>query len=90
MRHIHTKLDTSVENAIRPSQPAAKNWLFVGHPDAGDRVAVIYSLVVSCQRHRHNRHDYPRRAHPFAGHITENELRPLLSAQRRPLASMAS
>jgi hypothetical protein len=25
--------------------------LFIGHPDAGQRSAIIYSLVVSCQRH---------------------------------------
>jgi hypothetical protein len=49
--HSITRLDTNaVENAIRPSKLGAKNWLFVGHPDAGDRPAVIYSLVVSCQR----------------------------------------
>ena len=24
--------------------------MFIGHPDAGDRSAIIYSLVVSCQR----------------------------------------
>jgi len=28
-----------------------KNWLFIGHPDAGQRSAIIYSLVVSCQPH---------------------------------------
>lgn len=28
-----------------------KNRLFIGHPDAGHRSAIIYSLVVSCQRH---------------------------------------
>jgi len=27
-----------------------KNWLFVGHPDAGQRSAIIYSIVVSCRR----------------------------------------
>jgi hypothetical protein len=61
LRHSCTRLDTNaVENAIRPSKLGAKNWLFVGHPDAGDRAAVIYSLVVSCQRHGHNPHDYLR------------------------------
>jgi hypothetical protein len=24
--------------------------LFIGHPDAGDRSAIIYSIIVSCQR----------------------------------------
>jgi hypothetical protein len=40
------------ENAIRPSAVGKKNWLFIGHPDAGWRSAVIYSIVVSCQRRR--------------------------------------
>ncbi|WP_309386198.1 transposase domain-containing protein [Cerasicoccus frondis] len=38
----------------------AKNFLFIGHPDAGQRSAVIYSIVVSCQRHRVNPFDYLR------------------------------
>jgi hypothetical protein len=39
-----------VKNAIRPSAIGKKNWLFIGHPDAGQRSAIIYSIVVSCQR----------------------------------------
>ena len=31
-----------------------KNWLFIGHPDAGQRSAILYSLIVSCQRHGKN------------------------------------
>jgi transposase len=59
LRHSHTRLDTnSVENAIRPSKLGAKNWLFVGHPDAGDRAAVIYSLIVSAQRRGLDPHAY--------------------------------
>jgi transposase len=47
-----TRLDNNlVENAIRPSAIGKKNWLFIGHPEAGQRSAIIYSLVVSCQRH---------------------------------------
>ena len=41
-----------VENAIRPSAIGKKNWLFIGHPDAGQRSAIIYSIVVSCQRRK--------------------------------------
>jgi len=49
--HGCSRLDTNwVENAIRPSALGKKNFLFVGHPDAGQRSAIIYSLVVSCQR----------------------------------------
>jgi transposase len=52
VEHGQTRLDNNlVENAIRPSAIGKKNWLFIGHPDAGQRSAIIYSLVVSCQRH---------------------------------------
>jgi len=51
-QHAVTRLDNNlVENAIRPSAIGKKNWLFIGHPDAGQRSAILYSLVVSCQRH---------------------------------------
>jgi transposase len=39
------------ENAIRPTCVGKKNYLFIGHPDAGWRSATIYSLIVSCRRH---------------------------------------
>ncbi len=52
LRHSQTRIDNNlVENAIRPSALGKKNWLFIGHPDAGQRSAIIYSIVVSCQRH---------------------------------------
>ena len=50
--HGQTRIDNNaIENAIRPSAIGKKNWLFIGHPEAGQRSAIIYSLVVSCQRH---------------------------------------
>lgn len=39
------------ENAIRPTAVGKKNFLFVGHPEAGQRSAVIYSILGSCRRH---------------------------------------
>jgi len=51
LEHGETRLDNNlVENAIRPSAIGKKNWLFVGHPGAGQRSAIIYSIVISCQR----------------------------------------
>ncbi len=47
-----------IENAIRPSAIGKKNWLFVGHPEAGERSAVIYTLLGSCRRHGLNPFDY--------------------------------
>ncbi len=47
-----SRLDNNlVENALRPSCIGKQNWLFIGHPDAGQRSAILYSLIVSCQRH---------------------------------------
>ena len=40
-----------IENAIRPSAVGQKNWLFVGSAEAGDRGAVIYSLLLSARAH---------------------------------------
>ena len=47
-----------IENAIRPSALGKKNWLFVGHPQAGERSAVIYTLLGSCRRRGVNPFDY--------------------------------
>ena len=47
-----------IENAIRPSALGKTNWLFVGHPEAGERSAVIYTLLGSCRRHGINPFDY--------------------------------
>lgn len=42
--------DLGIKNAIRPSCIGKKNWLFIGHPEAGQRSAILYSLIVSCER----------------------------------------
>jgi hypothetical protein len=77
LQHGQTRLDNNlVENAIRPSAIGKKNWLFIGHPDAGQRSAIIYSLVVSCQRHGKDPHAYLR-----------DDLEPLTPAQWAPVPS---
>ena len=51
-QHGRSRLDNNlIENAIRPSALGKKNGLFIGHPEAGQRAAIIYSTGVSCQRH---------------------------------------
>jgi transposase len=47
-----------IENSIRPSALGKRNWLFIGHPEAGERSAVIYTLLGSCRRHGVNPFDY--------------------------------
>jgi hypothetical protein len=39
-----------VENAIRPTAIGKKNWLFVGAAEAGERSAIIYTVIESCRR----------------------------------------
>lgn len=47
-----------VENSIRVPAVGRRRWLFIGHPDAGWRSAVIYSLIVSCRRRGINPQEY--------------------------------
>jgi transposase len=39
-----------VENAIRPTAIGKKNWLFIGDADAGQRSAIVYTIIESCRR----------------------------------------
>jgi transposase len=39
-----------VENAIRPTALGKKNWLFIGDANAGQRSAIIYTIIENCRR----------------------------------------
>lgn len=39
-----------VENAIRPTAIGKKNWLFIGEADAGQRSAILYTVIECCRR----------------------------------------
>ena len=46
----HVNIDQNpIEGNIRPTKLGAKNWLHIGHPKAGWRSAVIYSIVGTCR-----------------------------------------
>jgi transposase len=47
-----------IENSIRPTAVGRRRWLFIGHPDAGWRSAVIYSILVSLRRRGINPLEY--------------------------------
>ena len=47
-----------VENAIRPTALGKKNWLFMGDADAGQRGAILYTLVESCRRRNVDPYSY--------------------------------
>jgi transposase len=79
-----------IENAIRPTAVGRKRWLFIGHPDAGWRSAVIYSILVSCRRRGIDPEDYLtdilRR---LPGHKI-NQIDELLPANWKPPTSTAA
>ena len=51
--HGHTRLDTNLlESKFRPTKIGAKNWMFVGHPEAGHKSAVVYTLLNCCRIHQ--------------------------------------
>jgi transposase len=59
LRDARFQIDNNlVENAIRPTAVGRKRWLFIGHPAAGWRSAVIYSILVSCRRRGIDPEDY--------------------------------
>lgn len=50
--HGHTRLDTNLlESKFRPTKIGAKNWMFIGHPEAGEKSAIIYTLLNCCRIH---------------------------------------
>ena len=55
----HTHLDTNaLERLFRDSAIGKKNWMFVGHPQAGEKSAIIYTLLACCKIHRINPEPY--------------------------------
>lgn len=80
------ELDNNLtENAIRPSAVGKKNWLFIGHPEAGWRSAVIYSIVVSCQRRSIDPWDYLRDVLTRLPKMKQAELPSILPANWKAL-----
>ena len=51
LREGRVEIDNNlVENAIRPTAIGKKNWLFIGEAGAGQRGAIIYTLVETCRK----------------------------------------
>ena len=41
--------NNAAERSIRPLKMGANNWLHIGHPDAGPRLARLFSLIENCR-----------------------------------------
>jgi transposase len=61
LRNGKAEIDNNlVENAIRPTAIGKKNWLFMGEAGAGQRGAIIYTLVETCRKRRIDPYAYLR------------------------------
>jgi transposase len=59
LRHGEVEADTNLaENAIRPTAVGTKNWLFVGCREAGQRAAVLDTIIENCRRLGINTREY--------------------------------
>ena len=48
--HAPSRIDNNLaENALRPIKLGAKNWLFIGHENAGPRAAMMFTLTENCR-----------------------------------------
>lgn len=63
-----------VENAIRPTAVGKKNWLFMGEAGAGQRGAVIYTVIESCRRRNIDPFTYLRDMLTRLPHLTNHQI----------------
>src|SRR5690625_213177 len=48
--HAPSRIDNNLaENALRPIKLGVKNWLFIGHENAGPRTAMMFTFVENCR-----------------------------------------
>jgi transposase len=63
-----------VENAIRPTAIGKKNWLFIGDAQAGERSAIIYTVIESCRRREIDPYTYLRDVLTRLPHMTNRQI----------------
>ena len=73
-----------VENDVRVPVVGRKRWLFIGHPDAGWRSAVIYTVIQSCRRRGINPQDYLTDVLSRLPAMKINEVKDLLPNRWKP------
>ena len=63
-----------VENAIRPTAIGKKNWLFIGAAEAGERSAIVYTIVESCRRREIDPYAYLRDVFTRLPYLTNRQI----------------
>jgi hypothetical protein len=69
-----------VENAIRPTAIGKKNRLFVGEADAGQRSAIIYTVIETCRRQGLNAYQYLREVLSRLPNMTNHQIPKVIPA----------
>jgi transposase len=88
LRRPEFQIDNNlVENDVRPSAVGRRRWLFIGHPDAGWRSAVIYTLIQCCRRRGINPQEYLTDALQRLPSMTSSQVHELLPSKWKPKKS---
>ena len=78
--------NNAAENAIRPLVVGRKNWLFVGSQQAGERAAVVLSLIESAKLNGHDPWAYLKDVFERLPTLKQRDLATLLPHNWRPAA----
>ena len=72
---------------IKPFSMALLGWLFIGHPDAGWRSAVIYTIIQSCRRRGINPQEYSTDVLGRLPAMKNHEVKHVLPSRWKPSGS---
>jgi transposase len=76
--------NNAAENAVRPLAIGRKNWLFVGSKQAGERAAVVLSLIESAKLNGHDPWAYLKDVFERLPTLKQRDLAQLLPHNWRP------
>lgn len=82
--------NNAAENAVRPLAVGRKNWLFVGSQQAGERAAVVLSLIESAKLNGHDPWAYLKDVFERLPTLKQRDLAELLPHNWRPPANAAA
>ncbi|OYW28514.1 MAG: transposase, partial [Chthoniobacter sp. 12-60-6] len=69
-----------VENAIRPTAIGKKNWLFIGEAEAGQRSAVLFTIIEACRSRGIDPQSYLRDVLTRLPTITNRQIKDVIPA----------
>jgi len=82
--------NNAAENAVRPLCVGRKNWLFVGSQQAGERAAVVMSLIESAKLNGHDPWAYLKDVFERLPTLKQRDLAQLLPHNWRPASNAAA